>query len=136
MVSTSEAKSQLADSAGAGEALTLLRSIQGLMEKTLKVKRRPQRDTAEKQVSAAEFILEGLHAHKRIGRSEVARFSAGEKQPQPRKPEENRFRTTKMPYRSEETLLRYKLSAVSFSAISNELSRRLNRNLSCCRSDS
>ena len=36
---------------------------------------------AELQVSAAEFILEGLHAHKRIGRSEERVFTAGEKQP-------------------------------------------------------
>jgi len=30
-------------------------------------------------VSAAEFVLEGLYAHKRIGRSEERVFSAGEK---------------------------------------------------------
>ena len=33
------------------------------------------------QVSAAEFILEGLHAHKKIGRNEERVFTAGEKQP-------------------------------------------------------
>ena len=32
-------------------------------------------------MSAAEFMLEGLHAHKRIGRSEERVFTAGEKQP-------------------------------------------------------
>src|SRR5713101_7483790 len=88
---------QLADSAGAGEALTSLRSIQGLMEKTVKVNVGPK-DTAEKQVSAAEFILEGLHAHKRIGRSEERVFSAGEKPPQPRKPEKP-IQDDEMPYR-------------------------------------
>jgi len=88
---------QLADSAGAGEALTALRSIQGLMEKTVKVNVGPK-DTAEKQVSAAEFILEGLHAHKRIGRSEERVFSAGEKPPQPRKPEKP-IQDDEMPYR-------------------------------------
>jgi magnesium chelatase subunit I len=31
------------------------------------------------QVSAAEFILEGLHAHKKIGRNEERVFTAGEK---------------------------------------------------------
>jgi magnesium chelatase subunit I len=31
------------------------------------------------QVSGAEFILEGLHAHKRIGRNEERVFRAGEK---------------------------------------------------------
>ncbi len=88
---------QLADSAGAGEALSSLRSIQGLMEKTVKVNVGPK-DTAEKQVSAAEFILEGLHAHKRIGRSEERVFSAGEKAPQPRKPEKP-IQDDEMPYR-------------------------------------
>jgi hypothetical protein len=33
------------------------------------------------QVSAAEFVLEGLHAHKKIGRNEERVFSAGEKPP-------------------------------------------------------
>ena len=33
-------------------------------------------------MSAAEFILEGLHAHKRIGRSEERVFTAGEKKPE------------------------------------------------------
>jgi len=31
------------------------------------------------QVSAAEFVLEGLHAHKKIGRNEERIFTAGEK---------------------------------------------------------
>ena len=35
----------------------------------------------EVKVSAAEFILEGLHAHKRIGRTEERVFSAGDKGP-------------------------------------------------------
>ena len=30
-------------------------------------------------MSAAEFVLEGLHAHKRIGRNEERVFTAGEK---------------------------------------------------------
>src|SRR3954470_17721006 len=69
---------QLADSAGANDALTSLRGIQGLMDKIMKVNVGPK-DIPERQVSAAEFILEGLHAHKRIGRSEERVFSAGEK---------------------------------------------------------
>jgi len=71
---------QLADSAGATDALQSLRSIQGLMDKTVKVGVGPK-DSPELQVSAAEFILEGLHAHKRIGRNEERVFTAGEKQP-------------------------------------------------------
>jgi magnesium chelatase subunit I len=73
---------QLADSASAQETLNALRGIQGLMEKTSRVNVGPK-DTAESQVSAAEFVLEGLHAHKRIGRSEERLFTAGEKQPKP-----------------------------------------------------
>ncbi len=40
-----------------------------------------RRDSAELQVSAAEFVLEGLYAHKRIGRNEERLFTAGEKAP-------------------------------------------------------
>jgi magnesium chelatase subunit I len=78
---------QLADSAGSAEALQALRSIQGLLDKTVKVGVGPK-DSPEVQVSAAEFVLEGLHAHKKIGRSEERVFTAGEKpQPQLRKPD-------------------------------------------------
>ncbi len=42
-----------------------------------------QKESPEVQVSAAEFILEGLYAHKRIGRSEERVFTAGEKKPEP-----------------------------------------------------
>src|SRR5581483_3241862 len=72
---------QLPDTAAAKEALPSLQGIQGLMEKLVKLGVGPK-DTAEVQVSAAEFVLEGLHAHKRIGRSEERVFRAGEKQPQ------------------------------------------------------
>jgi magnesium chelatase subunit I len=48
------------------------------------------------QVSAAEFILEGLHAHKRIGRNEERVFTAGEKQP---KPAEKSFEREDQPFR-------------------------------------
>jgi len=70
---------QLSDNAGAKEVLDGLRQIQGLMEKLLKLNIGPK-DSAEVQVSAAEFILEGLHAHKKIGRNEERVFTAGEKQ--------------------------------------------------------
>jgi len=48
-----------------------------------------QRESPEQQVSAAEFILEGLHAHKRIGRNEERVFKAGEKKAEPREREKN-----------------------------------------------
>jgi magnesium chelatase subunit I len=71
---------QLADTASAVESLQALRGIQGLMEKLVKVNVGPK-DTPETQVSAAEFVLEGLHAHKRVGRNEDRVFTAGEKPP-------------------------------------------------------
>ncbi len=87
---------QLADSIPAAEALDNLRGIQGLIEKLgpLKV---TQKDSPERQVSAAEFILEGLHAHKRIGRSEERVFKAGEKKPEPVR--EKSFDQDERPYR-------------------------------------
>jgi len=85
---------QLADTASAADALQSLRGIQGLMEKTVKLGVGPK-DSPEVQVSAAEFILEGLHAHKRIGRNEERVFSAGEKQP---KPAEKPFEREELPF--------------------------------------
>jgi magnesium chelatase subunit I len=73
---------QVPDGAGTDEVLPALRSIQGLMDKLVKVSVGPK-DSPEMQVSAAEFVLEGLHAHKRIGRNEERVFTAGEKQPKP-----------------------------------------------------
>jgi len=66
------------EGAPAGELSERLKKIQGLPEKMerLGVK---SKDATELQVSAAEFVLEGLYAHKRIGRSEERVFSAGEK---------------------------------------------------------
>jgi len=74
---------QMAESASATEALSGLKNIQGLFEKVKQLSV-TAKDGAETQVSAAEFVLEGLHAHKRIGRSEERVFTAGEK---PRKQE-------------------------------------------------
>src|SRR5207302_7418202 len=86
---------QLADSASANEVMQSLRGIQGLMDKLGKVAVGPK-DSAETQVSAAEFVLEGLYAHKRIGRSEERVFTAGEKQP----------KRTEKPFEREEPPLR------------------------------
>ena len=69
---------QLSDNAGAREVLDGLSKIQGLMEKLGKLSVNAK-DSAEMQVSAAEFVLEGLHAHKKIGRNEERVFTAGEK---------------------------------------------------------
>jgi magnesium chelatase subunit I len=87
---------QLSDSVSAVDALKKLKEIQGLTDKlsTLEVS---QKESAEQQVSAAEFVLEGLHAHKRIGRSEERVFKAGEKKPEPQR--EKSFETDERPYR-------------------------------------
>src|SRR6202047_2894728 len=88
---------QLADSVPAVEALENLKEIQGLVEKLgpLGVS---QKESPEQQVSAAEFILEGLHAVKRIGRSEERVFKAGEKKPEPRERDKS-FEKEEPPYR-------------------------------------
>jgi magnesium chelatase subunit I len=71
---------KIQDATPAAEILQELKGIQGLLEKLSAVEVKP-REPAEVQVSAAEFLLEGLHAHKRIGRTEERVFTAGEKQP-------------------------------------------------------
>jgi magnesium chelatase subunit I len=88
---------QLSDSVSALEALENLKEIQGLIDKLgpLGVS---QQESPEQQVSAAEFILEGLHAHKRIGRNEERVFKAGEKKPEPREREKS-FEKEEPPYR-------------------------------------
>jgi magnesium chelatase subunit I len=66
------------DSTSAGEVLDALKGIQGLFDKldALGIK---TKESEELHVSGAEFVLEGLWAHKRIGRSEERVFTAGEK---------------------------------------------------------
>jgi magnesium chelatase subunit I len=91
---------QLAENAAANDVLQTLRNIQGLMDKLTRVNVGPK-DTPQAQVSAAEFILEGLHAHKRIGRNEERVFSAGEKPP---KIAEKPFERDDVPYRSRRPL--------------------------------
>jgi len=75
---------QLSGDAAATEVIERLEGIQGLMEKTSALGI-SDKSPIEMQVSGAEFVLEGLYAHKRIGRSEERVFTAGEKQP--KKPE-------------------------------------------------
>jgi magnesium chelatase subunit I len=67
-----------------------LKEIQGLFEKLspLSVK---ASDAPEIAVAAAEFLLEGMYAHKRLSRSEERRFAAQEKvQRKPERPEQER----------------------------------------------
>jgi magnesium chelatase subunit I len=67
------------DTAASNELLDGLKHIQGLTDKLSAVGVKPK-DKPEVVVSAAEFLLEGLYAHKRIGRSEERVFTAPEKQ--------------------------------------------------------
>ncbi|MBI4443099.1 MAG: magnesium chelatase [Acidobacteria bacterium] len=62
----------------AAEMLAGLRKIQGLLEKASVLGIRPKESPAM-AASAAEFILEGLYAHRRITRSEERGFVAEEK---------------------------------------------------------
>jgi len=55
-----------------------LNGIQGLMEKTEVLSVAPS-DPDALRASAAEFILEGLYAHRRISRNEELGFTAGER---------------------------------------------------------
>jgi magnesium chelatase subunit I len=91
---------QIAESAPAADLLQTLRGIQGLMDKLTRVNVGPK-DSPEAQVSAAEFILEGLYALKRIGRNEERVFTAGEKQP---RPSEKPYEREELPYRSRRPL--------------------------------
>jgi len=69
---------QLSDATSSEDSMKELRTIQGLAEK-LKPLKLPAHIAAEQFVSAAEFLLEGMTAHKRISRSEERSFTAIEK---------------------------------------------------------
>jgi magnesium chelatase subunit I len=75
---------QISDSASSSEVISALKGIQGLMEQLSAVEVN-SKAAAETQVSAAEFLLEGLHAHKRIGRSEERVFKAEKQAKRPEK---------------------------------------------------
>src|SRR5256714_4488567 len=70
---------KFSDTAPSSELLDGLKHIQGLTDKLAAVGVKAK-DKPEVVVSAAEFLLEGLYAHKRIGRSEERVFTAPEKQ--------------------------------------------------------
>src|SRR5580658_5730426 len=69
---------QLNDAQAAADSLAELKQIQGLLEKLspLQINSKSKPEVA---VSAAEFLLEGMTAHKRISRSEERAFTAAEK---------------------------------------------------------
>src|SRR6202521_5849374 len=79
--------------ASSAEVLAQLKKIQGLFD-NLSVLEVSQKDDAAIVTSAAEFILEGLWAHKRINRSEErGYFADARKTPEPRDPREPSGRT-------------------------------------------
>jgi magnesium chelatase subunit I len=69
---------QLNDAQPAAASLAELKQIQGLVEKLEPLKINGK-SSPEAAVSAAEFLLEGMYAHKRISRAEERIFSAVEK---------------------------------------------------------
>jgi magnesium chelatase subunit I len=70
---------RLADTMSASDAAKELENIQGLRAKLSRAKI-SAKDSPERVVSASEFLLEGMAAHKRIGRSEERGFTAPDKQ--------------------------------------------------------
>jgi magnesium chelatase subunit I len=69
---------KLGDDVASSEMAQQLNSIQGLMEKT-RALGLSANEPDSVRASAGEFILEGLHAHRRISRSEERGFAAEER---------------------------------------------------------
>jgi magnesium chelatase subunit I len=69
---------QLNDAQPSAGSLEELQQIQGLFEK-LSPLQIDSKSTPEVAVSAAEFLLEGMYAHKRLSRNEERSFTAAEK---------------------------------------------------------
>lgn len=74
---------KIGDDQPAAAVLEELKQIQGLFEKLTPLA--TGTSSAESTVAAAEFLLEGMYAHKRLSRSEERGFAAQEKPA--RKPE-------------------------------------------------
>src|SRR5690349_3016659 len=70
---------KLDENVDSGAMVRQLSGIQGLMEKT-KAPGLTHNEPDAVRAAAAEFVLEGLHAHRRISRSEERGFAAEEKQ--------------------------------------------------------
>jgi magnesium chelatase subunit I len=70
---------KFSDTIPASDQLGKLKEIQGLWERLSPVGVEVKAASAEEIVSAAEFLLEGLYAHRKIGRNEERGFTAPEK---------------------------------------------------------
>jgi magnesium chelatase subunit I len=78
------------DDQPAKATLEELKQIQGLFEKLSPIEVKAS-DAAETVVAAAEFLLEGMYAHKRLSRTEQRGFTAQEKQQRkPERPDQER----------------------------------------------
>jgi magnesium chelatase subunit I len=86
---------KLDESLRSSQMIKELNCIQGLMEKTKNLGLAVSEPDAVR-AAAAEFILEGLYAHKRIGRSEETGFTAGERRRQ--EPADEAVRRAKRQY--------------------------------------
>jgi magnesium chelatase subunit I len=73
---------KLDEAVPAARMVQQLTGIQGLMEQTKRLGLSASEPDAVR-AAAGEFILEGLYAHKRIGRSEEAGFTVGERRREP-----------------------------------------------------
>jgi len=72
------------------DLIARINAIQGLLDKVSHLKLK-EKESDAMRVSAAEFLLEGLYAHRRISRSEELGFVAGEhRRPEPVPEEEDR----------------------------------------------
>ncbi len=69
---------RLEETAGSGQMIEQLGAIQGLLEKTAALGAGSDASDAGR-IAAAEFILEGLYAHRRISRNEERGFVADER---------------------------------------------------------
>ena len=78
---------KLDDGVDSAAMVRQLGGIQGLMEKT-KALGLTLNEPDAVRASAAEFVLEGLHAHRRISRNEERGYAAEERNAKPREPRE------------------------------------------------
>jgi magnesium chelatase subunit I len=88
---------RLDESVSAEQMVRQLGAIQGLLEKTGELGLGSNEEDAVR-AAAAEFILEGLYAHRRISRSETNEFQAGERRREPVEDAEAKLRKVRRQY--------------------------------------
>jgi magnesium chelatase subunit I len=88
---------RLDESVSAAHMVRQLAPIQGLMERTGELGLGSNEEDAVR-AAEAEFILEGLYAHRRISRSETNEFQAGERRREPVEDAEAKMRKARRQY--------------------------------------